>query len=224
MSQAKLLPVWDIWIRLFHWSLALAVLLLLYTGLTGNLFFEWHRLLGEFVLLLILFRLFWGVVGSSNIRLSRLVRNPVQVLKHLRALISRDVPVEREHNAAGSWAVLAMLLLLGTQAITGMFIADEDEFIEGALYGSLDSGLSDWMYRVHMINAELIQVIVCLHVIMIAAYYFYARRNLLLPMVSGKLNWPDDTHLPAVSFQRWWIGLVCLLVSAALVGWLGDWF
>ncbi|MBX2881658.1 MAG: cytochrome b/b6 domain-containing protein [Granulosicoccus sp.] len=217
-------PVWDIWIRLFHWTLAISVVVLLFTGLTGEFFFEWHRLLGEVVLLLIVFRLFWGVIGSSNIRLLRLLRSPREALVHLRHLTARDVPAEREHNAAGSWAVLLMLLLIGIQALTGQFIADEDELIEGALYGSIDSSAMSWLYRIHMINAKLILLIVCVHVVMIAAYYIIARRNLLLPMLSGKLHWPAEQSLPAVKFQQWWVGLLGFAVCALVVGWLVGWY
>lgn len=224
MNSSKLLPVWDIWIRLFHWTLAFAVLFLLYSGLTGELFFDWHRQIGELVLLLVLFRLCWGVVGSSNIRVLRLFKSPREAIFHLRGFLVRDVPPEREHNAAGSWAVIAMLLIVTTQAVTGMFIADEDEFVEGALYGAVDTQWSDWMYQVHMINANLIQLIVILHVIMIAAYLIYAKRNLLMPMITGKLKWPIDKEPPEVDFQSWWIGIICLVASGLVVGWLSNWF
>lgn len=209
---------------MFHWSLALAVLLLLYTGLTGDLFYEWHRHAGEFVLLLVLFRFCWGLIGSSNARFSTLIKHPIEAFSHLRALAVRNVPVEREHNAAGAWAVLAMLLVIGTQAVTGMFIADEDEFVEGALYGTFNASISDWIYSVHMFNAEVIKIIVAVHVLMIVVYLFYAKRNLILPMISGKLAWPVNLHPPHIFFQRWWIGLVCLLVCSIAVGWISGWY
>lgn len=224
MDQQQKLPIWDIWIRLFHWSLALAVLLLLYTGLTGEFFYEWHRRAGEFVLFLILFRICWGLVGSSNARLSTLVKNPLEAFAHLRSLAVRNVPIEREHNAAGAWAVLVMLLVLGIQALSGMFIADEDEFVEGALYGSFNASVSDWIYSVHMFNAELIKIIVALHVFMIAIYLVYAKRNLILPMITGKLAWPTESKAPTIRFQHWWVGLLCLLVCALGVAWLGGWY
>ena len=224
MSQTKSLPIWDIWIRLFHWSLAVAVGFLLYSGTTGDLFFDWHRQLGEFVLMLIIFRLLWGVVGSSNVRLTRLIRSPREAVKHIGHFAKRDVPQEREHNAAGAWAVVAMLLILGTQAVTGMFIADEDELVEGALYGSAGSDLTDLMYRIHHINSDLIKLIVILHVVMVLLYAAYARRNLISPMFTGKLKWASERSAPSVSIQRWWVGVLCLVPCAAGVGYLAGWF
>ena len=224
MSHFQSLAIWDIWIRLFHWSLAAAVGFMLYSGLTGNLFFDWHRQVGEFVLMLIVFRLAWGVVGSSNARLARLVRSPRDAFRHIGHLAKRDVPQEREHNAAGAWAVVAMLLIVGTQAVTGMFIADEDEFVEGAFYESVGSDVSDLMYRIHHINSDLIKAIVILHIVMVLLYAVYARRNLIIPMISGKLKWTSQEPPPPVSIQRWWVGVLCLVPCVAGVGYLAGWF
>ena len=77
---------WDVWVRLFHWSLALAVGFQLLSGLTGFEFYEWHNRVGEIVLALVLFRLLWGVVGSPNARLSELVAGPRAVLAHFAPL------------------------------------------------------------------------------------------------------------------------------------------
>ena len=224
MSKANQIPIWDVWTRLFHWSLTLAVALLFYSGLTGELFFDWHRLVGEFVLFLILFRLVWGLVGSSNVRLSRLFQSPVAALQHLKQLVKGKSEQEREHNAAGAWAVLALLLLLGTQAITGLFIADEDEFVEGAFYAAVDSNLSDIMYRIHHLNAELLQVLVVLHIVMVLVYALYAKRDLVRPMITGKLLWKAEKQPPLLHLQRWWVGALCLLVCLAVTGWLVGWY
>ena len=224
MEHAKTMRIWDIWIRLFHWSLALAVGFLLYTGLTGNLFFDWHKTAGEFVLMLIVFRLVWGVVGSSNARLGQLIKSPVQAVKHLKQFAARDLPQERGHNAAGSWAVVAMLSIVGTQATTGLFIADEDEFLEGAFYGNVSSDFSDLLYRIHHINADLIKIIVALHIGMVVLYLLYAKVNLLKPMITGKFRWLSDKVAPDVKFQHWWVGALSLFFCAAAVGLLLGWF
>ncbi|MFK7859764.1 MAG: cytochrome b/b6 domain-containing protein [Granulosicoccus sp.] len=224
MTRSDLIAIWDVWIRLFHWTLAASVGFLLYTGLTGDLFFDWHRDIGELVLLLIVFRLVWGVIGSSNARLIRLFRSPVEGVDHIRHFAKREVPLEREHNAAGAWAVIAMILMLGTQAVTGLFIADEDEFVEGAFYGDVSSDLSDWMYRIHHINAELIQIILIVHIGMVLLYWLYAKRNLVLPMFTGKINWTSDTEPPSIVIRQWWIGALALMVCSVLIGWLVGWY
>ena len=223
-GTALVVPVWDLWVRLFHWSLAAAVLFQIASGLTGWRFFDWHRTVGEAVLALVLFRLLWGVFGSANARLSALARSPVAAFRHLGELARRDVAPERRHNAAGSWAVIALLALLGVQALTGMFIADEDEFVEGAWYGTLGGELSDLLYRAHRVNAELIEALVVLHVAMIVLYLVWARRDLVRPMLTGRMRWPTGVPLPPLALQRGWVGLPLAALALGAVGFAAGWF
>jgi len=200
------IQIWDAWVRLFHWSLALAVTFLLISGETGVGFYDWHRLTGEVVLGLLLFRIIWGVIGSSNAR-----------------ALKRNKP-ERGHNAAGGWAVLAMLVILGVQAGTGMFIADEDEFIEGALYGSLSSNISDLLYQVHHTNARLIQILVLVHILMIAVYLLRSKQNLITPMITGRMHWPAQVDVPEVKFIANILGVIIAVVAAVTIALVTGWF
>lgn len=223
---------WDIWIRLFHWSLVLAVGFQILSGLTGFQFYDWHGNIGEFVLALVVFRLMWGLVGSRNASLSSLFTGPRAVFSHLAHLLRRDVPAERGHNAAGGWAVLAMLAIVGVQAVTGLFIADEDEFIEGAYYGDVSSGAAALLYRVHKINANLLQTIVVLHIAMIAAYGFWGRRNLVAPMITGREKDAmtgveeegDGVAGADPAFAVLGKGIACAAVAATVVGLTVGWF
>jgi len=216
--------VWDAWTRLFHWLLAAAVIFLIFSGRTGEFFFDWHRYAGEFVLALVLFRLAWGVVGSSNIRLTQLFTNPLNAVRHLLDLARRRAHVARGHNAAGAWAVVIMLVLVAVQATTGLFIADEDELLEGALYGNFNSSTTALLFRIHHINSELLTVVVCVHVVMILLYKVLARQNLLWPMITGRMRWPTYTSLPEVVFQKFWVGVTCAVLIAAVVGWVCRWY
>ena len=224
MSKAERVLIWDIWIRLFHWSVAVSVVFMLVSGSTGWMFFDWHRTVGEAVMVLVGFRILWGIVGSSNARLWQLVRSPRAALGHFRDFFKRRLHSERGHNAAGSWAVLAMLAMIMVQAGTGFFIADEDELIEGALYGNLSSATSDLLYRIHRTNAELLQIVVIVHVIMVFAYLLFGRQNLISPMIHGSMTWLSSTPVPAVFFQSRWVGAVLLAICILLVGFVADWF
>jgi len=217
------LPVWDLWVRLFHWSLALSVLFMLVSGNTGFKFFEWHRLIGEVILALVLFRLIWGMIGSSNLKLLSLIRSPREAVLHVRDLAKGQAHPERGHNAAGSWAVIAMLGLVGLQAISGLFISDEDELIEGAYYSSVGVEISDLMYRVHHTVAEFIQIIVVIHIAMIFVYLVRARQNLIIPMLTGKMKWPQAIPPPEIRLQHWFVGFLAALCSAGVVGFLVGW-
>jgi len=218
------IQIWDAWVRLFHWSLALAVTFLLISGETGVGFYDWHRLTGEVVLGLLLFRIIWGVIGSSNARLLSLIKHPRHAIFHLKELALKRNKPERGHNAAGGWAVLAMLVILGVQAGTGMFIADEDEFIEGALYGSLSSNISDLLYQVHHTNARLIQILVLVHILMIAVYLLRSKQNLITPMITGRMHWPAQVDVPEVKFIANILGVIIAVVAAVTIALVTGWF
>lgn len=224
MDKTSRIRIWDSWVRLFHWSLAVSVGFQLLSGQTGWKFYDWHRPIGELILALILFRILWGFWGSDNARLGQLLHSPKASLLHLAGLFRRQPSVERGHNSAGSWAVLILLLILITQAVTGFFIADEDEYIEGALYGSLSGATTELAMRIHYLNAELIQIVVAVHIIMVFFYLLYARQNLIKPMITGWMNWPSDDTPPPVTFQKFWIGAVLFALCAAAVGYVSGWF
>lgn len=225
MSESSKIRIWDIWVRLFHWSLAISVGFQLLSGGTGWLFFDWHRTVGELVLSLIIFRILWGFVGSGNARLGQLFQNPKAALMHIGSLFRRQYHVERGHNAAGGWAVLVLLLILTTQAVTGFFVADEDELLEGALYGTLSSSNTEIAMRIHRLNAELIMIMVGVHIVTVFVYLLYARQNLIKPMITGWMNWSSgDAPPPSVFFQKTWIGAVLFAVSAAAVGYVAGWY
>ncbi len=212
-----MIKIWDLWIRFFHWSLAFLVIFLIISGTTGAGFYEWHKQAGEAVLALLLFRILWSFAGSSNASILGLLVHPKRALSHLLMLFKGDAGNHRGHNAAGGWAVIAMLVLLLVQAVTGFFIADEEELIEGALYGSLSSSISYTLYDIHHWNATLLKIIIPLHVIMIGAYFVLAKVNLLFPMITGKMHWNSEAAAPNLTFGRWWVGLLLLVVVVSLV-------
>jgi len=216
--------VWDGWIRLFHWSLAGCIVFLILSGKTGFLFFEWHRQIGELVLALILFRILWSMVGSSNTGLLALVVHPRQVISHLLDLLGAKVEPERGHNAAGGWAVLFMLALVSFQAVSGMLIADEDELIEGRFYGLLDESTTETILHLHHLNASIIMGVVTLHILMIGVYWIRAGQNLVRAMITGNMQWPHSLPLPFYRKQQWWIGGLLLIVVLGFVGWLSRWW
>ena len=222
-NDIQTIRIWDLWIRLFHWSLAITVVFLLYSGETGWMFFEWHKTIGEVVLALVVFRLLWGLFGSSNASLLSLIRSPGSGIAHLRELFSRKLPQERGHNAAGGWAVLLVLASIATQAISGQFIADEEEFLEGVFYGVVSSNTNALMYTIHMRNAALLKWFVLVHVVMVFVYLLYARVNLIFPMITGSMKWTGAQKIPEVVYQRNWVGLIFAAGSLAAVGYVVGW-
>lgn len=81
-------PAWDLPVRLFHWALVLLVLGSVVTGLSGGNLMVWHLRFGYAILALVLFRVLWGLAGSSTARFSDFLYGPRRVAGFAGALLT----------------------------------------------------------------------------------------------------------------------------------------
>lgn len=75
--------IWDLGVRLFHWSLV-AMVALAYTLDEPR---QLHRSLGYAVIGLITFRLLWGVIGTYHARFRAFIPGPMRLLRYLGDMI-----------------------------------------------------------------------------------------------------------------------------------------
>src|SRR5271165_3421352 len=68
-DAARVVLVWDVPIRLFHWLIAALVAAAYVTWRLS--WMVWHGRIGDALLALLLFRLLWGFFGSETARFSR---------------------------------------------------------------------------------------------------------------------------------------------------------
>ena len=217
----RLVRVWDLPTRLFHWSLALAVFGLLVTGQVGGNAMVWHLRLGLAVMALLLFRLVWGVVGGHWSRFATFLYGPRHVIAYLRG--ERDA-VERcgvGHNPVGAMSVYAMLGLLTLQVSTGL-LADDEIATTGPLNRFVSSAVANAASAWHASAGKtLLIVLVIAHVGAVLYYLWRRRTNLIAPMICGDrlLGVPvpasvDDTRSRLTA-------LAVLVAAAALAWWVG---
>lgn len=206
--------VWDGWIRAVHWSLVLLIGFSWWAAETER--YEWHMLSGEVILALLLFRLGWGIAGSETARFARFLRSPLEGFRHLRHLGRREPDTEIGHNAAGGWMVLAMLLVLLTQAVSGLF-TDDGILTKGPLARSVSGAVADAARSIHLINFDLILVLVALHVLAVLAYAALKRHDLVRPMVTGFKRMPASLAARAPRLGSPWLALALLAVAAGVV-------
>ncbi len=205
--------VWDLPVRLFHWLLVIVILISYVSGKLGGNWLEWHMYSGFTALALLMFRIVWGFVGSHHARFVNFVRGPAAVMKYLRLLAAGKAQPTVGHNPLGAMSVLAMLLAVAVQAVTGLF-ANDDVLLEGPLAAQVSKRLSDSLTGVHQINANLLLGLISLHIIAIAWYWFVKKENLLKPMISGNKALADaSSSAPRPAWLPW---LIAALVAAAV--------
>src|SRR4051794_31090532 len=168
--------IWDLPTRLFHWAIVILVPALWWTHRIERL--DLHILLGEIMLGLILFRLIWGLIGSSTARFASFLRGPGAVLLYLRGRAAAPFG----HNPIGGWSVFAMLLLLAVETGLGLFVTDEDGLNSGPLSHLIDYDSARILAHRHETLFYVLLAFIALHIGAILYYLLARRDNLVVPM------------------------------------------
>ncbi len=179
-------PVWDLPTRAFHWALVVAVIVSYVTGDAGQgLFFAVHILSGYLVLLLLVFRLIWGFVGSPRSRFSDFVRRRRDVLAYLGRLVRLDPPTFVGHNPLGGWMVVLMLAVLALTVTTGLFSGSDDGGA-GILLSLVAAQGSEGLAEIHEIMADMVIWLAVLHVVGVLVDWLVTGENLVRAMIDGR--------------------------------------
>ena len=205
--------VWDLPLRLFHWSLVLLVVTSFVSAKIGGNAMQVHLLAGYAILALLLFRILWGLLGGTHARFASFVRSPLAVIAYLKALKQDQAEHHLGHNPAGAWSVILMLLALLAQAATGLF-ANDDISTEGPLAKLVSKALSDRITGMHHLNVKLLLALIGLHLSAIAFYFFYKRENLVKPMLTGFKHAAADLSQAAQNQGRTWLAALLLALCA----------
>ncbi|WP_140847004.1 cytochrome b/b6 domain-containing protein [Paracoccus sp. FO-3] len=184
--------LWDPLLRAFHWLLAFFVIAAWGLGQFGPARMTLHFWCGYVVAGLLVFRLVWGFVGPAPARFSHFVRGPGAVAGYLRGLMLREPSYWPGHNPMGALSVIAMLAVLAAQVSSGL-ISDPDDYINVGPLASYVSGATrskavGW----HNLGANLILVLVLLHVAVILFYRYWKREDLVRPMITGRKQVRED--------------------------------
>jgi cytochrome b len=204
--------IWDLPTRIFHWLLVLLILALWWTA--RNDWMALHATLGVSMAGLVLFRLIWGLIGSSTARFSNFLKGPRGILSYLNGGAAHALG----HNPLGGWSVAAMLTLLTAQVGLGLFASDEDGEIIGPLSLWIDEESVEWVTETHEWLFYGLLALIALHVAAILFYALAKRRNLVTPMLTGSGSAPAGTA-PMRGAPAWRF-VLALLVSIGVSLWL----
>lgn len=108
--------VWDLPVRLFHWSLVAAFAVAFISGENEAAI---HEYAGYTVLGLVVFRIVYGFIGTQYARFGNFIYSPREVFTYLRSLLNGKPQHYLGHNPAGGWMVIALLLTLLIAGVSG---------------------------------------------------------------------------------------------------------
>ena len=204
--------IWDLPVRLFHWLLVALIAFSWWSA--ENDAIELHLWSGYAILTLIIFRLFWGVVGSSTARWSSLFHTPSRILEYVRNSAAWKAI---GHSPLGALSVLAMLVVLKVQIATGLLNADDDGLVNGSLSHLVSEDAADVAHDLHEVLFNVLLALIALHVAAII-FYWLKGKNLLGPMVSGRGDVPEGVE--PMRPGKWWMAFACLVVAIAVTRWV----
>lgn len=177
--NSKRIRLWDLPTRLFHWLLVLAVAGAVVSGQIGGNLIIWHGRIGLFIVGLVVFRIVWGLIGSTYARFAQFFPTPAKLRAYLGGQWRQP-----GHNPLGALSVFALLTVVGFLVASGLFANDDITFV-GPLFDLIDKDLSNRLTGLHHLAVNLLYVLVGLHVASIIFYAHVKKNNLLWPMLTG---------------------------------------
>ncbi len=184
MNTDSQIKVWDLPVRIFHWSLAS---LFLVAYITEDHFMTLHTLAGYIIGGLILFRLIWGFIGTEHARFNDFTYPPTRVISYLKSVISFKAEHYIGHNPAGGAMVFALLLFVAGTVFTGL-VAYGGEQASGPFAGVMAStprAVEKAAEEVHEFFANFTLLLVLLHLTGVLLATLQHRENLVRSMVTG---------------------------------------
>lgn len=175
-ASPGVVAVWDLGVRLYHWLQALLVTLLLASGFSGNGDTGPHIFGGVLLATLLCWRWIWGLVGGTASRFSRF---PLKT-GELRQYLKFGKHPEYGHNPLAAWMVIALLIGLSLQVISGMIMSG---LIHPGdrLLSSLEPVLVGW----HAAFPKMLLVLIALH-IAAALRHGLKRDRVITAMLDGQ--------------------------------------
>jgi cytochrome b len=176
----KMVRVWDLYVRLFHWSLVAAVSWAWFGAKDPDAL---HAVAGYTACGLLASRLIWGVVGFSYARFSSFVKRPKVVIDYLRSIARGNEARYLGHNPAGGAMIVALLTLICATCASGGLLNTD------AFWGD------ERLQAVHQIFADGLLILVAIHIAGVLLASFHHKENLVWAMITGRKRKPTQDDI-----------------------------
>ncbi|GAM09495.1 dihaem cytochrome c [Geobacter sp. OR-1] len=208
----KVIQVWDIQTRIFHWSLVVFVLCSLVTAdflrffgidlVNKDAWLAFHIGTGTAVGILLSFRIFWGLRGPRYSRFNSLRLSIAELCAYFHSVIKNVKTSYTGHNPAASWSALCIIALGLLEVISGavVFGLDERRGMLGFLYLDFHS-YADSIKLLHLGFAYALMAIIFGHICGVLNETIRHKTGIIMAMLSGKKlsDEPETPFVPGAS-------------------------
>lgn len=178
-STSHEIPIWDIVVRLFHWSIVLLFFLNFFVLEDGENLHKWAGyLMGGFLLL----RLVWGFVGPRNACFHCFCPTFKRISHHVVAIRSGCIDPTEGHNPIGGLMIFLLLFMLSLTVVSGWMLT-LDKF-----WGV------EWVEELHETAANITLLAVIIHVSAVIIMERILGISLIRPMITGKRRIVNKTQ------------------------------
>jgi cytochrome b len=221
--QASKVRAWDLPTRLFHWTLVVLLMCawvsFRYAEVLGDFTLKWHRWNGYAIIVLITFRVLWGLVGSSTARFASFLGSPLASLTYLRDIASGRSRRFLGHNPMGAWMIVALLMLVAVQGGLGLFTVEHNDVTAGPLYRTVSEAAWQAASKWHIwLFYWVLLPFIAVHVVANVLYGLIKKEPLVQAMVTGTKPASDyEDEFEASIVRRPLVRAVaCLAIAAGL--------
>jgi len=194
MPAANQVKVWDLFVRVFHWSLVLAFAIAYVTGDEDSRLHVWS---GYAVLGLVTARVLWGFVGSRHARFRDFVFGPRVILGYALSFMTLRSRRYIGHNPLAGAMVFALLTCLSVTSITGYLLLPDSNPNAAATLAPIGTAYANGrdkgdrhgnglLKELHEALAELTLFLVSVHIAGVLASSLVHRENLVRAMITGR--------------------------------------
>lgn len=169
-GSKKSVLIWDLPVRLVHLLLVICFIGAYLTSEDEGLSLL-HVTLGYTMVFLMTLRIIWGFIGSKYARFSNFVKGPNAVMSYFESLVQKVPEHHTGHNPAGALAIIGLLLLGLAVGFSG--------------FAALHEIWGEWGEEVHEAIANLMLILVIVHVIAVVASGWLHDESLILSMING---------------------------------------
>ena len=192
--------LWDRIVRISHWGIVIVILANEAFTKGGSPVHVWFGWAGLGLLVL---RMAWGIIGNPEARFSAFPPNPFAALTHIKQLFVGKPRSYASHNPAGAIMAYALWACIAFMVATGLTMSGPNPFAVAERQAIVDSGdwsqlakttdagedgedeADGWVKEAHEIVANLILLLVALHIGGVIVESVIMRHNLVPAMLLG---------------------------------------
>lgn len=194
----KSVKVWDLFVRIFHWSLVAFFITAYFTAEDSE---SAHAIAGYAISGLLIFRIVWGFVGTEHARFRDFIYSPREIAGYLKGIFTGKARYYLGHNPAGGLMVIILLLSLSATCISGLKAYGKEghgplagDLLVSAAYANGDDeeenrgekkGEEFWE-EVHEVFVNVTLILIAAHIAGVVASSYLHKENLIKAMITGR--------------------------------------